>query len=179
MRSGRGFAPANQSPASVADPQRSIQELAAGKARAFAGTIDATTGEYLDDVYAQNKSLSEHVAADYHGRFLIELIQNGNDAHERNQRDGEIEVLLAPDEGAFGTLYLANRGRPFSYPNVVALVSIGMSSKPPGESIGTRDWDFAVSAMFAMRPKSIRSWRRLRRSLSSTAIASPLPPVPR
>jgi hypothetical protein len=126
----------------VAEPRQNIKDLADGKARAFVGTINPTTGTYLDDVYAQNKSLSEHVAADYHGRFLIELIQNGNDAHERGQTNGEIEVLFAPEEGSFGTLYVANRGRPFSLPNVVALVSIGMSSKPPGESIGNKGLGF-------------------------------------
>ena len=59
-----------------------FDQIAAGKLRAFAGTIDLDAGIYLDDVYAQNKSLSEHAAADYHGRFLIELIQNANDVHE-------------------------------------------------------------------------------------------------
>lgn len=123
-------------------PWQIVEGLATGKLRAFEGTIDPKTGDYLDDVYAQNKSLSEHVAADYHGRFLIELIQNGNDAHERKGRDGEIEVRLVEDEGEHGTLYVANRGNPFTQANLVALSRIGMSSKPPGEAIGNKGLGF-------------------------------------
>jgi hypothetical protein len=118
-----------------------IQKLATNRLRAFKATIDPATGEYLDDPYAQNKSLSEHVAADYHGRFLIELIQNGNDAHPRDQTNGEIEVLLA-DEGQHGTIYVANRGSPFSQEGVFALSRIGKSSKPPGEAIGNKGLGF-------------------------------------
>lgn len=119
-----------------------IGRIADGKLKAFAGTIDITAGAYLDDVYAQNKSVAEHTAADYHGRFLIELVQNANDVHERGQHDGQIEVLLVEDEGDFGTLYVANFGKPFAHDNVVALSRIGMSTKPPGESIGNKGLGF-------------------------------------
>jgi hypothetical protein len=123
-------------------PAELIDQIAAGKLRAFAGTIDLNARIYLDDVYAQNKSLSEHAAADYHGRFLIELIQNANDVHERGERDGQIEVALIEDEGDHGTLYVANLGKPFAHENVVALSRIGMSSKPPGEAIGNKGLGF-------------------------------------
>ena len=123
------------------DARRFIEKIAANRLRAFKATIDPATGEYLDDPYAQNKSLSEHVAADYHGRCLIELIQNGNDAHPSERSDGEIEVLLA-DEGPFGTVYVANRGLPFSEKQVDALSRIGKSSKPPGEAIGNKGLGF-------------------------------------
>jgi Domain of unknown function (DUF3883) len=123
-------------------PAELIEQIAVGKLRAFAGTVDLDAGIYLDDVYAQNKSLSEHAAADYHGRFLIELIQNANDVHDRGRRDGRIEVVLMEDEGDHGTLYVANLGKPFSHENVVALSRIGMSSKPPGEAIGNKGLGF-------------------------------------
>lgn len=123
-------------------PADQIDRIAEGKLQAFAGTINLSTGVYLDDVYAQNKSVAEHTAADYHGRFLIELVQNANDVHERGRHDGKIEVLLVDDEGEFGTLYVANFGKPFEHDNVVALSRIGMSSKPPGESIGNKGLGF-------------------------------------
>lgn len=126
----------------AASPAQCVAALAAGKLKAFAGTIDPATGQYLDDVYAQNKSLAEHVAADYHGRFLIELVQNGNDAHPRSGRDGAIEIMLAESEGDHGTLYVANRGNGFSEADLVALSRIGMSSKPPGEAIGNKGLGF-------------------------------------
>jgi hypothetical protein len=123
-------------------PAERIDRIADGKLQAFGGTINIAAGVYLDDVYAQNKSVAEHTAADYHGRFLIELVQNANDAHERGQRDGQIDVLLVEDEGDFGTLYVANFGKPFSHDDVVALSRIGMPTKPPGESIGNKGLGF-------------------------------------
>ncbi len=123
-------------------PAQQIDRIADGKLQAFAGTINIATGVYLDDVYAQNKSVAEHTAADYHGRFLIELVQNANDVHERGQHNGQIEVLLVEDEGNFGTLYVANFGKPFTHDNVVALSRIGLSTKPPGESIGNKGLGF-------------------------------------
>ena len=123
-------------------PADQIDRIADGKLQAFGGTIIIAAGVYLDDVYAQNKSVAEHTAADYHGRFLIELVQNANDVHERGQRHGQIDVLLVEDEGDFGTLYVANFGKPFNHDNVVALSRIGMSTKPPGESIGNKGLGF-------------------------------------
>lgn len=123
-------------------PADQIDRIAEGKLQAFTGTINKITGAYLDDVYAQNKSVAEHTAADYHGRFLIELVQNANDVHERGRHNGQIEVLLVEDEGDYGTLYVANFGKPFTHDNVVALSRIGMSTKPPGESIGNKGLGF-------------------------------------
>lgn len=123
-------------------PEQAIEALAEGKLTSFRGTVNPDTGDYFDDIYAQNRSLTQHVAADYHGRFLIELIQNGSDAHDREQRDGEIEVILDQREGHFGTLYVANRGRPFSHENLKALTRIAMSNKPPGEAIGNKGLGF-------------------------------------
>ncbi|MBE3640520.1 sacsin N-terminal ATP-binding-like domain-containing protein [Mangrovicoccus algicola] len=123
-------------------PEQAIEALASGKLTSFRGTVDPNTGDYFDDVYAQNRSLTQHVAADYHGRFLIELIQNGSDAHARDQRDGEVEIILDQREGQFGTLYVANRGRPFSHENLKALTRIAMSNKPPGEAIGNKGLGF-------------------------------------
>ena len=131
-----------------------IEKIASNRLHVFKSTIDPATGEYLDDPYAQNKSAVEQVAADYRGRFLIELIQNGNDAHPRERRDGEIEVLLA-DEGPCGTIYVANKGSPFSEERAHALSRIGKSSKPPGEAIGNKGLGFrSVIHVCRLRPKS-------------------------
>ena len=123
------------------DARRFIEKIGADRLDLFRATVDPLTGEYLDDPHAQIKSLSEHIAADYHGRCLVELIQNGNDAHSSDRSDGEIEVLLA-DEEPFGTVYVANRGLPFSEKQVGALLRIGKSSKPPGEAIGNKGLGF-------------------------------------
>ncbi|MDE0002718.1 MAG: hypothetical protein OXQ29_08485, partial [Rhodospirillaceae bacterium] len=123
------------------DARPFIEKIVADRLDLFKATVDPLSGEYRDDPYAQIKSLSEHIAADYHGRCLVELIQNGNDAHSSDRSDGEIEVLLA-DEEPFGTVYVANRGLPFSEKQVDALLRVGKSSKPPGEAIGNKGLGF-------------------------------------
>lgn len=128
-------------PLAALPPRAHIERIASRKIKGFCGTIDED-GVYYDPVHKQNQSLSQHIIADYHGRFLIELIQNGHDAHDKARRDGEIAVLLAGDEGDSGTLYVANRGQPFASRNVDALCEMGLSSKPPGEAVGNKGLGF-------------------------------------
>ena len=155
-------------PSHTDDARQFIETIASRRLRAFKATIDAETGEYLDDPYAQNKSLSEHVAADYHGRCLIELIQNGNDAHPPERSDGEIEVLLA-DEGTFGTVYVANRGLPFS-----EMPSCGSASRANlrAKQSGTKVWVSEASATCVTLPRFTRSLHRRAKSPSLMAFAS-------
>lgn len=123
------------------DHREIIEEVARRKVAGFTGTIDAD-GEYYSQIYPGSASMGESIASDYHGRFLIELIQNANDVHPADESDGEIEVVLDLGEGPFGVLYVANRGTPFLAKNVNALCDMGLSSKPPGESIGNKGLGF-------------------------------------
>ena len=118
-----------------------VQRLAARKVQGFLGTIDSE-GAYLSDIYLSAKSVGEAIAADYHGRFLLELIQNANDVHPSDRQDGEIELVFDRRVGPHGTLYVANRGAPFHPENVDALCALGLSSKPPGEAIGNKGLGF-------------------------------------
>ncbi|WP_421361904.1 sacsin N-terminal ATP-binding-like domain-containing protein [Agrobacterium rosae] len=118
-----------------------LENWARRKIRGFEGTIDEN-GEYLSEIYSTANSISEQIAADYHGRFLIELIQNGHDVHPDSRRDGEIEVLFDASAAPHGTLYIANGGAPFSRANVKALSDLGLSSKQPGQAIGNKGLGF-------------------------------------
>src|SRR4051812_8735942 len=42
------------------------------------------------------------VATDYDGRTVVELLQNGHDAHPPGGKAGALEIVLADDEGAHG-----------------------------------------------------------------------------
>ncbi|KQY21207.1 hypothetical protein ASD16_17930 [Cellulomonas sp. Root485] len=89
------------------------------------------------------KSLIEGVLApEYAGRTVIELLQNGHDAHSAERDDGELAVLLDLREGEFGTLYVANRGEPISDENFRGITGTGNSSKRPDESIGNKGIGF-------------------------------------
>ncbi len=118
-----------------------LEDWARRKIRGFEGTIDEH-GQYLSKIYSTAKSISEQVAADYHGRFLIELIQNAHDVHPEDQKDGRIEILFDASAGTNGVLYVANGGAPFARSNVEALSDLGLSSKPPGQAIGNKGLGF-------------------------------------
>ena len=115
---------------------------------------DKTLGEirsFLDEIlngtsrYRSLHSLTEQVEHQYHGRFLIELIQNAHDAlFEVGVMDApqRIEIVLAEDEHPHGALYIANDGQPFNLPNFKDLSNLGQSNKNPQESIGNKGIGF-------------------------------------
>lgn len=85
--------------------------------------------------------LSKQLAVEYEDRFLVELIQNGYDAHPEDARDGVIRIIL--DESVDPpALYVANTGRPFEETNFQALTNVARSNKPPGEGIGNKGVGF-------------------------------------
>lgn len=81
-------------------------------------------------------------ARDYAGRFLLELLQNGHDAHPGDQSDGRVHILLDEDEGPYGTLYVANGGTPFTWQRVEAVCKLARSEKTVGEGIGNKGVGF-------------------------------------
>ena len=116
--------------------------------------IDKTLGEirsFLDEVsngtsrYRSLHNLTEQVEHQYHGRFLVELIQNAHDAlYEKPTEEAlqKIEIALIEDEGPYGTLYIANDGQPFTESNFRALSNFGQSDKDPQNSIGNKGIGF-------------------------------------
>ncbi len=116
--------------------------------------IDKTLGEirsFLDELsngtsrYRSLHNLTEQVEHQYHGRFLIELIQNAHDAlFEVGDMDApqRIEIILAEEELPYGVLYIANDGQPFTPSNFKALSNLGQSDKDPQKSIGNKGIGF-------------------------------------
>ena len=116
--------------------------------------IDKTLGEirsFLDELsngtsrYRSLHNLTEQVEHQYHGRFLIELIQNAHDAlFEAGDADTpqRIEIVLAEEESPYGALYIANDGQPFTPSNFKALSNLGQSDKDPQKSIGNKGIGF-------------------------------------
>ncbi|MBA2805976.1 hypothetical protein E0500_000435 [Streptomyces sp. KM273126] len=101
----------------------------------------------------QLRALSFSSARDYAGRFLLELLQNGHDAHLRERRDGQVHVLLDEDEGEWGTLYVANGGAPFTWQNVEDVCKIAQSSKVIGEGIGNKGVGFRSVLLISEEPE--------------------------
>lgn len=80
---------------------------------------------------------------EYHGRFLIELLQNAADAWREFNPNGDttdVRVVIESDPPA---LTVANRGAPFSAETVLrSLGQIGKSTKRSGEAIGHKGIGF-------------------------------------
>jgi len=94
------------------------------------------------NVHASINSLAEQISHDYSERIPIELIQNAYDAQRGSIGSKDIHIELDIDEGEFGTLYIANRGTPFTEENFIAICEIAQSSKSPDESIGNKGIGF-------------------------------------
>ncbi len=145
--------------------------------------IKKTIGEirtFLDELangtsnYKSLHNLTEQVEHQYHGRFLIELIQNAHDAlfdipKQRDYDDnisedeGRIEIVIS-DEPPFGALYVANDGSPFTESNFENLSRFGQSDKDPEKHIGNKGIGFR-SVLEITREPEIYS----RKEISSTS----------
>lgn len=88
------------------------------------------------------KSMIEQTQREYSGRFLFELIQNAYDRLPADGEAGHIAIVLVEDEGAHGTLYVANTGAGFTASNVRRIGNLGLSDKQIGKGIGNKGVGF-------------------------------------
>lgn len=144
------------------DLANSVIDVTGSKLRSFLYELSEGVANYRTV-----HSLTEQVQHQYHGRFAIELIQNGYDAIARDphvdEGAGRIELRLVEDL-AFGTLYVANDGLPFSVSNFVSISQLGQSDKNPETSIGNKGIGFRSVLEICEEPqiwsKSSRSSER-------------------
>jgi len=117
--------------------------------------IDIALRSFELDIHhgAGARRFAAQATTEYHDRFLIELVQNAHDAHEPSDREGQVAILFARDEGEWGTLYVANGGRPFSDSNFKTICEIGLSDKVPGEAIGNKGVGFKSVLQICSRPE--------------------------
>lgn len=81
---------------------------------------------------------AQHVGADYHGRFLIELIQNANDQAILGGRTDTVIKVVRSDK----LVVVTNEGEPFDAGKVADITSIFLSSKPADICIGNKGVGF-------------------------------------
>ncbi len=93
-----------------------------------------------DRLFAQVRGAIEQASQEYAGRTLLELVQNGHDAIPRT--GGRMTIRLKEAEGEFGTLYVANSGRPFGATNFDAICDLAQSDKHVDEGIGNKGVGF-------------------------------------
>ena len=127
-------------PPTVSGTDSLVIETTSAKVRKFLYELAEGTNDYRS-----LHSLTEQVEHQYHGRFIVELIQNAHDAlslpDSEPDGNGRIEFSIKA-EGEFGALYVANDGRPFSPSNFKSLSQLGQSDKDPQDSIGNKGIGF-------------------------------------
>ncbi|MFC1935560.1 sacsin N-terminal ATP-binding-like domain-containing protein [Chloroflexota bacterium] len=133
-------------------PETTVMRMARERLSAFVATI-RPDGTYVSRVYLSLKSITEEIQHDYARRFLVELIQNGYDAHETSERAGEVAIHLCVNEGEHGVLYVANKGVGFTRENVEALCDVGLSDKPIGQTVGNKGLGFRSVASISDDPQ--------------------------
>src|SRR4030042_2830147 len=91
---------------------------------------------FMDDVRRQThifegrRSVEEQLSGEYHGRFLIELIQNADDACGQ---DGQILIVIRENPPR---IVVFNTGKGFTSRNFESLCTLGLTDKQPEEAIG-------------------------------------------
>lgn len=94
-------------------------------------------------VVSEMKDLIDGVISpEYSGRTVLELLQNGHDAHDSSRDDGQLQVVLDETDGQYGTLYAVNGGAPLDDRNFKRMTGTGRSSKRPDNSIGNKGIGF-------------------------------------
>ncbi|MBA2719004.1 MAG: hypothetical protein H0U52_07160 [Chloroflexi bacterium] len=122
---------------------------------------DRARHEKLDDVTRtlSDWSVATIVTGEYHGRFLIELLQNSRDALREarpDARDGTVRIRLTAEP----TLVVANQGAALG-PKVLlhSIGRFGQGTKIEGESIGHKGIGFKSVLEVSLTPE-IYSCRR-------------------
>lgn len=104
-----------------------------------------TPSEYRDDFKRENNIENETVR-EYHGREILELLQNADDAYtlflKKNpaiSMKDDVSVLF---EYKDGTLRVSNKGEPFDLDSIKSLCQGNNSTKDRGEFIGNKGIGF-------------------------------------
>ena len=107
------------------------------------------------------------IGREYHGRFLIELLQNAADASRRiDAGSGRSRIVVRITEGP--ALLVANEGEPMSAEVVIkSLGHIGASTKAQGQAIGHKGIGFKSVLELTLKPEI---YSGLRRSVPALAV---------
>lgn len=99
--------------------------------------------------YEEVANLAEHIGADYHGRFLVELLQNAEDQTTKAEISNGLAVVVRT-----GThVYVLNQGLPFDDPGIRSITSAGISPKRAEESIGNKGVGFKAVFQVSSAPE--------------------------
>jgi hypothetical protein len=129
--------------------------------------------------YQEIANLAAHVAADYHGRFLIELLQNAGDQAVKGGREASTVTIVRTSTH----VALANEGAPFDNDGLRSVTSLGLSPKDPRFSLGNKGVGFKAVFQVTDAPEiysaenadgNFASNNSVRLALSQTPLQDPI-----
>jgi len=89
------------------------------------------------NIFEGRRSIEEQLSEEYHARFLIELIQNADDACGK---DGGILIIIRQEPSP--RVVVCNTGKGFTRKNFESLCTLGLTDKNPEEAIGNKGLGF-------------------------------------
>jgi hypothetical protein len=105
--------------------------------------LQAKIYAFMDDIrrgtniFEGRRSIEEQLSEEYHARFLIELIQNADDACGK---DGQILIVIRQEPSP--RVVVCNTGKGFIRKNFESLCTLGLTDKNPEEAIGNKGLGF-------------------------------------
>lgn len=99
--------------------------------------------------YEEVANLAEHIGADYHGRFLVELLQNAEDQTTKAGISNGLAVVVRTETH----IYVLNQGLPFDDRGIRSITSAGISPKRAEESIGNKGVGFKAVFQVSSTPE--------------------------
>ncbi|QFI68766.1 sacsin N-terminal ATP-binding-like domain-containing protein [Sinorhizobium alkalisoli] len=127
-----------------------VQRLTGVLRAQLLNAVDAIRSGLL--TYESLRNISEVIGGEYGDRVIFELLQNAHGAHDEGE-DGSILLKLMFHGPERGDLFVANRGKGFTWENVNAIRNVGVSSKSVGEGIGNKGLGFRSVETLADDPR--------------------------
>ncbi len=132
--------PANQEQ----QPTEFISQLWRNRITSILGQIAQEETEYEEVA-----NLAEHIGADYHDRFLVELLQNAEDQSTKaSLHDAHVVVIRTQT-----SIAVLNQGEPFSDKGIRSITSAGISPKDAQVSLGNKGIGFKAVFQVTDRPE--------------------------
>lgn len=126
------------------NPDNAIMNMAPNNHYTFIlDRLQAKIYAFMDDIrrgtniFEGRRSIEEQLSEEYHGRFLIELIQNADDACGK---DGQILIVIRQEPSP--RVVVCNTGTGFTQKNFESLCTLGLTDKNPEETIGNKGLGF-------------------------------------
>src|SRR5437870_7538565 len=105
--------------ATVLNSMSNLMRLWKSRVMAIVGIVRAGETEHREVA-----NIAAQIGADYHGRFIVELLQNASDqAADGGLRDSSVTIVRASEFVA-----IANEGTPFDDKGLRSITSLGLST---------------------------------------------------